>query len=348
MDISRQRARNPIAEGLVLPLFVNPHTHIGDSFIKDDLSGTIEEIVAPPDGLKHRRLELASDKDVIDGMVDVLERMNLAGLSHFVDFREDGVKGVSLLLKASLDSQIVPVIYGRPKRLEYDKSEMDSLLKVVDGVGISSVSDWNESVLDKIVRDTKAADKGFATHASESVREDIDLILDLKPDYLVHMLEADDADLERCADAGIPIIVCPRSNAHFGKAPPVAEMLSKGVNVLLGTDNAMFSSPSLFEEMRFLRQMTIEDPGLTPGTILGMVTDSPKVLRGQPALSLEVGQPSEFLVLKWDGHEPETFIVERASERNISIIVRQRRLWKKDEHPKEESNWQRKDPERQG
>jgi cytosine/adenosine deaminase-related metal-dependent hydrolase len=349
LDISRQKARDPIAEGLVLPLFVNPHTHIGDSFIKDDLGGTIEDIVAPPDGEKHRRLERASDEVVIEGMVETLERMNVSGLSHFVDFREGGVKGVSLLLNASLDSPICPVIFGRPERQEYDKDEMDSLLKVVDGIGISSVSDWDNSVLERIVQDVKASGKGFATHASESVREDIDDILNLEPDYVVHMLEADESDLERCADSGIPIIICPRSNAHFGKAPPIREMLSKGVKVLLGTDNAMFSSPSLFDEMRFLRQMTMQDPELTSDTILGMVTDSRKVLKGQPALSLEIGQPSEFLVLEWDGHKPETFIVERASERDISIIVRERRLWtKKDEHLKEESTWQRKDPERQG
>jgi cytosine/adenosine deaminase-related metal-dependent hydrolase len=348
-DISRQKAREPIAKGIVLPLFVNPHTHIGDSFIKEDLGGTIEEIVAPPDGLKHRRLEAASDEDVIGGMVKTLDIMDHAGVSQFVDFREGGVKGVSLLLKASLDSPISPVVYGRPHGQEYDKPEMDSLLKVVDGVGISSVSDWDSSVLDKIVQATKASGKGFATHASESVREDIDAILDLKPHFLVHMLEADKADLERCADAGIPIIICPRSNAHFGKAPPIAEMLSKGVEVLLGTDNAMFGSSSLFDEMRFLRQMTIRDAELTSGIVLGMVTGSRKVLKGQPALSLKIGQPSEFLVLEWDGHIPETFIVERASERDISVIVRERRLWtKKDGHLKEESNWQRKDPERQG
>ncbi|MEE9116593.1 MAG: nucleoside deaminase, partial [Thermoplasmata archaeon] len=86
--ISDLKSKQPLAEGLVLPLFVNPHTHIGDSFIREDLEGTIEDIVAPPNGLKHVRLEQASDEEVLEGMMQSLDRMNTAGISHFVDFRE--------------------------------------------------------------------------------------------------------------------------------------------------------------------------------------------------------------------------------------------------------------------
>jgi cytosine/adenosine deaminase-related metal-dependent hydrolase len=347
VDISRQKSGDPMAEGIVLPLFVNPHTHIGDSFIKDDLNGTIEEIVAPPDGLKHRRLEEASSEDVIEGMRGTLERMRDSGISHFVDFREGGIKGASLLLNASLDSPLNPIIYGRPERLAYDKGEVESLLKVVDGIGISSVGDWEISILEDIRRDVKKSGKGFATHASESVREDIDTILDLNPDFLIHMTEADESDLERCADAGVPVVICPRSNAHFRKAPPLGKMLSKGVELMLGTDNAMLNSPSLFDEMRFLRHMSKQDGNLTSGHILRMAIDSRKVLKGRPALLLGIGQPSEFLVLKWSGGKPENFVVDRASEKDISIIVRETRMWtRKDEHLKEESDWLREDRRR--
>jgi cytosine/adenosine deaminase-related metal-dependent hydrolase len=346
--ISEMKSKQSLAEGLILPLFTNPHTHIGDSFIQEDLEGTIEEIVAPPHGLKHARLEQASDEEVVEGMRQSLDRMNASGVSNFVDFREGGVKGVSLLLNACLDSPVNPVVYGRPKSMEYDKEEVKALLKVVDGIGISSVQDWDGSVLEKLTKDVNISGRGFATHASESVRENIDTILDLKPRFLIHMIEANESDLERCADAGVPVVVCPRSNAHFEKVPPVAKMLSKGVDVMLGTDNAMLSSPSLFDEMRFLRQMTKQDPNITTGSILQMAMNSGKVLKGQSALSLKTGQPSEFLVLEWDGNKPERFIVERASEKHISFIARGRRLWaRKDGHLKEESNWPKKDPRRQ-
>src|SRR5207249_9142245 len=57
------------------------------------------------------------------------------------------------------------------------------------------------------------------------LREEIDAVLDLSPAFLVHMLHATDADLERCADAHVPIVVCPRSNAFFGMTPDIPGML---------------------------------------------------------------------------------------------------------------------------
>ncbi|MFQ5884941.1 MAG: amidohydrolase family protein [Thermoplasmata archaeon] len=340
-DITRQKSKESIASGLVLPLFVNAHTHIGDSFIEEDLEGSLEEIMAPPNGLKHQLLEKASDEEILGGMRQSMERMSDSGISHFVDFREGGVKGVSLLYRAALDSHVTPVVFGRPSGMEYDRQEVESLLRIVDGLGISSVSDWDIPVLEKLRRDAKFSDKGFALHASEGVREDIDTILDLEPDFLVHMIEATDDDLERCADAGIPTVVCPRSNAFFGKAPNLSNMLAKGVTLMLGTDNAMLSSPSIFDEMRFIRQMSGEKGKLTSGSILEMALNSRKALKGQSALSLQIGQPSEFLVLEWSCENPEHCVVASASERDISLIARGGRLWvKRRDGLKEESNWQ--------
>ncbi len=344
LDISTQRHANPLAKGVVLPLFVNPHTHIGDSFINADLTGTVEEIVAPPDGLKHRLLAEATDDEVVDGMRKTLKLMTLSGVSHFIDFREGGVKGASLLYNASIDYPVHPLVYGRPSGMEYDRKEMESLLKVVDGVGLSSISDWEPSLVEKMRKHVRSSGRGFAFHASESVREDIDAILDLEPDFLIHMIEASGSDLERCAQAHIPIVICPRSNAHYGKAPDFEVMMSSGVDLMLGTDNAMLSSPSLFDEMRFVRQMPKLNHGLSSGSILSMALNSRKLLKGQPIVSLDIGQPSNFLVLEWRGENPEKFIVERASEKDISVVARERRLWtRRNGGLKEESDWQRRE-----
>ncbi len=344
VDISRQKSRDPLATGLVLPLLVNPHTHIGDSFIKNGLEGTIEEIVAPPDGLKHRLLAQASDEEVIAGMREAIELMTRSGVSHFVDFREGGLKGASLLYRALLDYPISSIVYGRPDNLEYDKREMRGLLRIVDGIGVSSILDWEESTLMKIMRDARSFGKGFAFHASERVREDIDSILDFEPDFVVHMVEASDSDLERCADSDVPVVVCPRSNAHYGKAPRLRKMLEVGIHVMLGTDNSMLNSTSIFDEMRFVSQMFRNRDGLTSSSILRMALNSRKVLKGQSGLSLKIGEPSELLVLEWSNGNPENFIVEKASEKDISVISRGRRLWtQKEGNLKEESDWPKKE-----
>ena len=44
------------------------------------------------------------------------------------------------------------------------------------------------------------------------IDQDIEAVIDLKPDFLVHMCHASDSDLQKARDAGISIVVCPRSN----------------------------------------------------------------------------------------------------------------------------------------
>ena len=49
---------------IVCPAFVNAHTHIGDSIAKEAGRGlSLEKLVAPPDGPKHRLLREASMND---------------------------------------------------------------------------------------------------------------------------------------------------------------------------------------------------------------------------------------------------------------------------------------------
>ncbi len=49
------------SDDIVSPAFVNAHTHIGDSIAKEAGAGlSLDELVAPPDGLKHRLLRAAS------------------------------------------------------------------------------------------------------------------------------------------------------------------------------------------------------------------------------------------------------------------------------------------------
>jgi cytosine/adenosine deaminase-related metal-dependent hydrolase len=68
---------------LVCPAFVNAHTHVGDSIAKEAGRGlTLEELVAPPDGLKHRLLEEASREELVGAMERSLRFMETAGTTR--------------------------------------------------------------------------------------------------------------------------------------------------------------------------------------------------------------------------------------------------------------------------
>jgi len=248
-------AEKPIAKGLILPTFVNAHTHIGDSFIRLkhlELPRSVKDLVAPPAGLKHRLLKDASEQEILEGIRISLAEMTASGTSCFCDFREGGLIGIFQLRKAMKNSSVDSVILSRPSQMVYEKEELDRLLQNSDGIGLSSISDWEPAEIEKIAKHVRKKKKLFALHASEVVRENIDRILDLRPNLLIHMIAATKADLERVNDANIPIVVCPRSYAFFRLKNNLELMKNIGVTILLGTDNAMINTPDVIEEVRVL------------------------------------------------------------------------------------------------
>jgi cytosine/adenosine deaminase-related metal-dependent hydrolase len=150
------------------------------------------------------------------------------------------------------NSSVDSVILSRPSQMTYEKEELDRLLQNSDGIGLSSISDWEPAEIEKIAKHVRKKKKLFALHASEVVRENIDRILDLCPNLLIHMIAATKTDLERVNDANIPIVVCPRSYAFFHLKNNLTQMKKTGVTILLGTDNAMINTPDVIEEVRVL------------------------------------------------------------------------------------------------
>ena len=81
VEVSENIEKGKIIDGkncIVAPSLINSHVHIGDSVAKDVGDGeTIDKIVKPPDGLKHRILANTStqhsDEDTRITMDDMLQ-----------------------------------------------------------------------------------------------------------------------------------------------------------------------------------------------------------------------------------------------------------------------------------
>lgn len=268
--------QRPVCTGVILPTFVNAHTHIGDAFIRlknIPLPRDLEALVAPPHGLKHQLLEKTDQQEIIVGMRRAIHEMIHTGITWFCDFRENGITGIQLLKEAIKTISINPVILARPRNLSYDREEIEQLLQYSDGIGVSSISDWEYEELKKLADHTKRKRKLFSLHASERIRENIDEILDLNPDFIVHMLYATESDLLRVKDQGIPIVICPRSNAFFQLKPNFHLLKQTGVEIMIGTDNAMLHPPVLLDEIKYIRQLT---DLFTLEQLLTMVTYTPR------------------------------------------------------------------------
>jgi len=242
-------------KSLILPTFVNAHTHIGDAFIREkniSLPHNLEKLVAPPNGIKHRLLNSTNDQEIIQGIAHGLHELRKEGISTFIDFRENGTKGIDLLKKALQQFPLQSIILGRPKEQDSSK-ELDMLLKESDGIAISSLEDVDYEFVKRVVDLTKQKNKRFALHVSERIQEPIHRVLSLHPDFIVHMNQATKKDLEQVKHQKIPIVVCPRSNYFFGLQPNLEQMKKVGNKILLGTDNFMLHPPSIIKEIQFIQ-----------------------------------------------------------------------------------------------
>ncbi len=327
VEVRSGRSRDALAAGLILPGLWNAHTHLGDAVVTQELTGTLEQLVAPPNGLKHRILARAKDEAVIAAMRRAMATMLRTGTTGFSDFREGGLKGLKLLY-AGLDAlPLEDVALGRPVGLAYDAREVAALLRTCDGIAVSAYVDWPSGDLEKLAVDVHRAGKLFAIHCSERIREDIDRVLDLRPAFLVHMVQATDADLQRTADAGVPIVVCPRSNAFFGLTPDLPRMLRAGVELRLGTDNAMINVPSLLREIEFAYRVGRLRGDIPAREILEMALRGRRLKNPDAACAIRVGERADLVVLDLPGGPSGFASAVRASASDIRLVVSGGRPW---------------------
>ncbi|WP_123537302.1 amidohydrolase family protein [Halosimplex salinum] len=273
------------SDDIILPSFVNAHTHIGDSIAKEAGGGlSLEELVAPPDGLKHRLLRQASRKEKVEAMRRSLQFMADSGTAACIEFREGGVEGVEAFEQAIHGLAIDSVLLGR---------ETVDAMEASDGFGASGANDADFSYERNA---TARADKLFGIHAGEVDASDINPALDLDPDFLVHMVHAEELHLDRVEDSGTPVVVCPRSNLVTDVGfPPVADLLER-TTVALGTDNVFLNSPSMFREMEF----TAKIADVSAREVLRMATVNGADIAGLNCGLVEPGRDADLLVLDGD------------------------------------------------
>jgi cytosine/adenosine deaminase-related metal-dependent hydrolase len=257
------------SKNIIAPCFINAHTHIGDSVLKDPELGEctdhciakdLNALVKPPDGLKHRVLNRTPYNELVEAMKHSIQDMIMTGTCAFADFREGGLQGVLALKEAVGELEIECLKLGRPRNTGADANvlyrEIEQILDISEGIGMSGANDIDIQTLKQIRAHTKEDKKLFAIHAGENDRSDIKEALSMEPDLLIHLTKAQRNDIREVADMDIPVVVCPRSNFITGAGmAPIQEMLKADIDVAVGTDNVMLNSPSMFSEMEILSKV---------------------------------------------------------------------------------------------
>ncbi|WP_407422991.1 amidohydrolase family protein [Methanobrevibacter sp.] len=344
-DISKDAKEGKLidADGaIIVPSFFNGHTHIGDSIIKDEGYGlSLGEMVKPPNGIKHRALASAEDSDIIESMKSSMLDMLESGITHFIDYREGGIKGVKLLKEASADIPIKPIILGRDDSFYGDnpdlakvKSQIRKLLKIADGIAPSGFGEITDEVANLIVEECNKADKISSIHVAESESTQIESLerfgkteiergVQSNFNQLVHCTNPKNNDLELIKNSNANVVVCPRANATLNVGiPHVNEMLASGIKPILGTDNLMLNSPDMFRELEFtLKIMSVNYKSyLNPCELLKMATTNACLFDFDKSF-IEIGQVAEFNVIKHFSKNPYLSIINRSQTKNILYTI---------------------------
>jgi cytosine/adenosine deaminase-related metal-dependent hydrolase len=318
-DSTRGRGRR--IRGIVVPAPVNSHTHLGDSVSRvEPPSAPVARLVQAPDGYKFRLLARTPAPEKERAIRRALRRMQRSGVGAVIDFREEGVAGVELLRRASRGNSVRPVILGRPLARPVDPSELERLLAIADGVGLSSARDESASTRRTIAQACRTRKKRFALHASEAVREAPETYLDPRPDLLVHLAMATPDDLRAVAEERLSVAVCPRSNALFGRQPDLQTMERLGIPVLLGTDNVMFQAPSIWREIEFAYVATrLKRRPVSAGFVARCALVEPWRWLGTPeAARVAPDTDVRPLILRLPPDDPAYQVVTRTTEHLIA------------------------------
>jgi cytosine/adenosine deaminase-related metal-dependent hydrolase len=336
---------------LLVPGFVNSHTHIADSIGKDlSIDADVDSKIHPMIGLKQKLLKETPKKSLSKYIKNSAKSMIKKGITTFIDFREGGLDGI-LLLKSALDSiPIRCVVLGRidyyntkneikqnmPLPKEHIQ-QLTQLLKNCDGIGISGTNENSNSNLQsyaktKKIRAIHAAETKDSVNTSKKLtgKSEIQRAMLLRPSFLIHMTFATKNDLKLVAENTRGIVICPRANSSLAEGIPDISLMQKfGCNITIGTDNVMINSPDIFREMDYLWKVTMgmSQSRFDPRQILKMATVNAGKMLNQKIGCIKENYFADCLFINKNSLDLEPMnnvyasIVHRASENSINAVM---------------------------
>ncbi len=293
---------------VIIPGFINGHTHVGDAFLKDQTYGLNLEDAVSQNGVKHTKFRTSSKEEKIESIKNSLDLLIQNGYTSFIDFREEGIEGIELLKDELKRYSIRGIILGR----QTDEDTLEEIIEVSDGLGIRDIFSVTQDDL-KLIAKLKENNpsKLVAIHASESEeiiaesnskygKRDLEIIGNCNSfDYIVHATYSKEEELKLISKNKINVICCPISSMYNGLKFPPLELISKSKIMLgLGTDNVLFCNPDPFRLMAFTLYIAKSNKqNLSPKEVLKSVTVNPGLISKKKIGQLEVGFSGDLLAL---------------------------------------------------
>ncbi|MCE4604869.1 MAG: amidohydrolase family protein [Aeropyrum sp.] len=273
---------------LILPKPSNAHIHSSDVLWPDvGFEMSIEELVSPPRGLKHVLLSRAGERAASDASLGVYKWLDSMGVGGVGDFKEPA-SGGCLPTRERLENTAVRlevVLLGRPG----DPYGLEGC----DGIGLNSPLDVDPTRIRGLKNSLKGPLHAHVAEIPELRREgDLEAALEMGVDAIVHGTHLKSGDLDLLRDNGVIHVMSVRSNMwHSTGIPPVAEAINRGVRIAVGTDNAAWNTPDVWEEAYSLalvgRLQGLKDERLARAILEGLFVWGYRSLYREPGRVVE-------------------------------------------------------------
>ena len=308
-DIYERRSGN--GDYIAMPPLINSHVHTADyAFPEAGNWLTLEELVAPPDGLKHRLLRQTNPETIKNARIEVIEFSRRTGVIALADFVEGDPD------QARVSKEIKHIVLGRPD----SKGEIHGH---IDGLGLPDVISYTKEEL--VEFGNKYRGLPILVHISETRNlhemNDLKKALELlRPTAIVHGTHLNREEIKELANSGVSAVLCPRSNLWFSAGTPdILSMLDEGVLLALGTDNAGWIKPDVWREMEttalLLRHQNSKFN--RPLEVIRMATLNPLKIFGLEDTSISRGNMASFIFL-----DSKMLAIERSRDVAWSVVKR--------------------------
>jgi len=291
---------------ILIPGFINAHTHVTDAFLKDQGYGLSLDETVGPEGIKHKKLNSSTIEEQSESIQNSLEMLVKNGYTTFFDFKEQGVEGVVLLKNILSNFPLRGLVFGRSTT----EGDLEDIFNESDGLGFADIFAIDTEIV-KITKSLKKKnpEKLVGIHVSESDelisnsflkygKRDIELVCDYSVfDYVVHATYANEDELSLLKKNNMSIICCPTASLYFGlKFPPIESILKKNILLGLGTDNVLSCNPNPFRLMAFtLMSARNKNQKITPKEVLKSITVNPGLIVKKKIGQIEEGFSADFI-----------------------------------------------------
>ncbi|MBR2659069.1 amidohydrolase [Candidatus Saccharibacteria bacterium] len=314
---------------IVMPGFINTHSHIAMSIFRETLDGYslqdwLEKKIWPME-------DKLTPEDIHDAsLLSFVEMVKtgtvMANDQYFLP--ENSIRAAGLIGVRLMTTRTVFDLSNNPDKMLAEQEELIKKYykgrcgyeKIYLNVGIHGLYTTGKDTVEKAVAIAKKYDVPVHMHFCENEQE----VKDIKKNYgvespvdvlekyfsdvhtiLAHVVKVSDEEIDRLAKLNVSVAHCPVSNMRLGCGiAKIQQMLDKGINVSLGTDGqGSGSNLDMFDSMKFaalLQKGEFENAGYMDSyEVLKMAT-----INGAKALgvadeigSVEEGKSADIIIV---------------------------------------------------